>query len=399
MISPDVGSVLPPAASADGPRSRRALLAGLVGGAGALLAGAIGRVHPTRAAAGDNLKLGQTNYAGSAATRLNASSSGGAFWMTQNGSGSGVRGEASIGTGGIFVTHAPNHHALVAQHQATTGGSGAALRADGAQNDGISASTSNTGQYAHGITAEAPDGFGVVGASATGYGVAGTSDSWTGVWAVCTSGTGLYAQSSSGFGLNGFSTSSYGIYARNGNGLSYAGYFDGNINVTGSIDSAAIASRIDHPLAPATKVLQHAVVASPEMKNIYDGIVTTDAKGEAAVTMPTWFEALNGDYRYQLTPIGNWTEAWIASELADGHFTIASRQPKARIAWQITGIRKDAWAEAHRLDVELEKTPEQRGRFLHPVEHGKAESQGVDYETRQKQRRYASLGPRGSPVG
>jgi hypothetical protein len=298
-----------------------------------------------------------------------------------------------------FVTHAPNHHALVAQHQATTGGSGAALRADGAQNDGISASTSNTGQYAHGITAEAPDGFGVVGISTTGYGVTGISDSWTGVWAVCTSGTALYAQSSSGFGLNGFSTSSYGVYARNGNGLSYAGYFDGNINVTGSIDSAAIASRIDHPLAPATKVLQHAVVASPEMKNIYDGIVTTDANGEAAVTMPTWFEALNGDYRYQLTPIGNWTEAWIASELADGHFTIASRKPKARIAWQITGIRKDAWAEAHRLDVELEKTPEQRGRFLHPVEHGKAESQGVDYEIRQQQRRYASLGPRGSPVG
>jgi hypothetical protein len=40
-----------------------------------------------------------------------------------------------------------------------------------------------------------------------------------------------------------------------------------------------------------------------------------------------------------------------------------------------------------------------RVRFLHPVEHGKAESQGVDYETRQQQRRYALLGPKGSPVG
>jgi hypothetical protein len=86
MPPPEVVSPSPLAASADRPRSRRALLAGFAGGAGALLAGAIYRVRPARAAAGDNLKLGQTNYAGSAATRLNASSSGGAFWMTQNGS-------------------------------------------------------------------------------------------------------------------------------------------------------------------------------------------------------------------------------------------------------------------------------------------------------------------------
>jgi hypothetical protein len=32
--------------------------------------------------------------------------------------------------------------------------------------------------------------------------------------------------------------------------------------------------------------------------------VTTDANGEAVVELPEWFEALNRDFRYQLTPIG-----------------------------------------------------------------------------------------------
>ncbi len=40
------------------------------------------------------------------------------------------------------------------------------------------------------------------------------------------------------------------------------------------------------------------------MMNIYNGTVTLDGQGRAAVALPDWFEALNRDYRYQLTPIG-----------------------------------------------------------------------------------------------
>jgi len=36
------------------------------------------------------------------------------------------------------------------------------------------------------------------------------------------------------------------------------------------------------------------------MKNIYDGTVTLDEKGEAVVPMPDYFSALNQDFRYQL---------------------------------------------------------------------------------------------------
>ena len=40
------------------------------------------------------------------------------------------------------------------------------------------------------------------------------------------------------------------------------------------------------------------------MKNVYDGNVELDDKGEAWIQMPDYFEALNREFRYQLTPIG-----------------------------------------------------------------------------------------------
>jgi hypothetical protein len=40
------------------------------------------------------------------------------------------------------------------------------------------------------------------------------------------------------------------------------------------------------------------------MMNTYNGNVITDPTGNATVTLPDWFEALNRDFRYQLTVIG-----------------------------------------------------------------------------------------------
>jgi hypothetical protein len=40
------------------------------------------------------------------------------------------------------------------------------------------------------------------------------------------------------------------------------------------------------------------------MKNVYDGVVILDEKGEAEIDLPDWFAVLNMDYRYQLTVIG-----------------------------------------------------------------------------------------------
>ena len=50
------------------------------------------------------------------------------------------------------------------------------------------------------------------------------------------------------------------------------------------------------------------------MKNIYYGVAVLDEAGEAIVTLPDWFEALNGDFRYQLTPMGAAFVPFVAEE-------------------------------------------------------------------------------------
>jgi len=101
--------------------------------------------------------------------------------------------------------------------------------------------------------------------------------------------------------------------------------------------------------------------------NVYNGNVPLDAKGEAWVSLPDYFEALNQDFRYQLTPIGNPGRhiLYIAKEIANNRFKIAGGRPGARVSWQVTGIRHDAYANAHRIQVEEDKG-DKRGTYLHP---------------------------------
>src|SRR5580765_2376040 len=102
------------------------------------------------------------------------------------------------------------------------------------------------------------------------------------------------------------------------------------------------------------------------MKNIYDGVVTTDGSGTATVDLPTYFEALNRDFRYQLTVMGQFAQAIVASKMANHRFTIKTDKPNVEVSWQVTGIRHDAFADAHRIPVEQAKPDKERGRYLHP---------------------------------
>ena len=62
----------------------------------------------------------------------------------------------------------------------------------------------------------------------------------------------------------------------------------------------------------------------------------------------------------------------------------ASRSPAAsaglRVSWQVTGIRQDAYANAHRIPVEEQKPAEEQGLYLHPTELGKPAKLGLDYQ-------------------
>jgi hypothetical protein len=102
------------------------------------------------------------------------------------------------------------------------------------------------------------------------------------------------------------------------------------------------------------------------MMNIYNGLVTTDEHGSATVTMPDYFEALNRDFRYQLTVVGQFAQAMVAEKIKGNRFIVKTDKPGVEVSWQITGVRQDAFANAHRIAAEEEKPLQQRGHYLHP---------------------------------
>jgi len=172
----------------------------------------------------------------------------------------------------------------------------------------------------------------------------------------------------------------YGIYGNaSGGTTNWAGYFSGNVNVTGTLSKGSGSFKIDHPLDPTNKYLYHSFVESPDMMNIYNGNVVTDASGYATVTMPDWFEALNKEFRYQLTVIGDFAQAIISQEIQNNQFTIRTDKPNTKVSWQVTGIRHDKFAEKNRIPVEENKTGEDVGKYIHPDAFGVSETQGIDY--------------------
>ncbi|HEY0701464.1 MAG TPA: hypothetical protein VGD60_01735 [Candidatus Acidoferrales bacterium] len=151
-----------------------------------------------------------------------------------------------------------------------------------------------------------------------------------------------------------------------------------DLNVSGMLTKGGGSFKIDDPIAPSEKYLSHSFVESPDMKNIYDGIVVTNARGFATIQMPGWFDALNRDFRYQLTVVGGtFAQALVASEIKNGKFTIRTSKPRVKISWQVTGIRHDAWANAHRIPTEEEKPANEQGTYLHPELFGAPPEQGV----------------------
>jgi hypothetical protein len=176
-----------------------------------------------------------------------------------------------------------------------------------------------------------------------------------------------------------------GNYAEFGDGVvvsagsGYAGFFAGDVNVTGNLSKGGGSFKIDHPLDPANKYLYHSFVESPDMKNIYDGVVTLDGNGEAVVDFPEWFGVLNRDFRYQLTCIGGFAPVYVAEKISDNHFKIAGGKPGLEVSWQVTGIRQDAWANAHRIPVEEEKGARLKGFYIHPELYGQPDEKQIEW--------------------
>ncbi|MEP0775784.1 MAG: hypothetical protein HRF46_15675, partial [Acidobacteriota bacterium] len=202
-------------------------------------------------------------------------------------------------------------------------------------------------------------------------GVRGVSSSDDGV-----RGEGSSAMKSGVYGVNSHA-SGYGVFARNtGGGL--AGGFDGGVQIWGSLNVTGTKNfLIDHPLDPENRVLRHAAVESSEVLNVYSGNVVTDEEGWAVVTLPPWFEAINTDFRYQLTVIGRFAQAIIEEEVKDGRFAIRTNLARVKVSWQITARRHDAWMRAHPFVAEGEKAPAERGLYLAPEAFGQPPAAGT----------------------
>ncbi len=157
-----------------------------------------------------------------------------------------------------------------------------------------------------------------------------------------------------------------GIYVLAGSDYSLAAEFDGDVSIYGNLSKSGGSFKIDDPVNPSNKYLYHSFVESPDMMNIYNGNVITDGRGEAVVTMPTYFEALNRDFRYQLTVMGQFAHAIVGSKISNGSFLIKTDKPGVEVSWQVTGVRQDAWANAHRIPNEIEKSEKEKGHYLSP---------------------------------
>jgi hypothetical protein len=228
--------------------------------------------------------------------------------------------------------------------------------------------------------------IGVYGKSDHGYGVFGQSEYVGSI--------GVLGHSFDGTGVRGMSESGTGVYGTSADGFA-AAYLNGRVKITGYLEKAGGGLKIDHPVDPANKYLCHSFVESPELRNIYDGVVALDDNGEAEIELPDWFGALNKDFRYQLTAIGApGPNLYIAEEISEvtatsysdssnnnnsSNFKIAGGNSGMKVSWQVTGIRKDPWANANRIQVEEDKPAKERGYYLHPDLYGQPEEKGISH--------------------
>jgi hypothetical protein len=151
---------------------------------------------------------------------------------------------------------------------------------------------------------------------------------------------------------------------------------NGNSFTLGSIRGASKSFVIDHPLDPANKVLTHISIESPDAYNLYQGMVVLDATGQAWVELPTYYEALNKDSRYQLTCVGGWAQVYIADEVNNNRFHIAGGKPNMKVSWQVTGTRHDPWMRDNKPATERLKKEDEVNTYFYPKGYGQPEEKG-----------------------
>jgi len=271
-------------------------------------------------------------------------------------------GSYNSGVNGFVITanHAPANDVVVPIAGVTSAPRGQAT---------IGLNFATTGP-AYGLVANtrSAEGIAAVGnaLSTTGltYGVAGWAGApeSRGVWGLASNSS----NSATNYGVLGETwsqNSGYGVYSL------------GRMGATGTK-----AFQIDHPLDPENYFLNHFCVEAPDPMNAYSGVVTLDANGEAWVQLPDYFEAINRDPRYTLTPIGaSMPNLYVAVEIQGNRFKIAGGVPGKKVSWRVEAIRNDLWVQRYGYQTEQSKPEEYRGKYIIPELYGQPRERGIFY--------------------
>jgi hypothetical protein len=314
-------------------------------------------------------------------------------------SGVGVKGIGGSGTDGAagveaFGGSGTNMGGAGVKATGAFGGSTAAGVGVIASGGGNISASGGTGVKAKG--GNSASGFGGFGIDALG-GDSDTNVAGDGVSAIGGSanvsgsgGAGLAGEGGTGRGAGKFG--GIGIFSIGGLGLNGAldgpaALFEGDVIVdNGSLEvdgnfkaTGTKMFKIDHPLDPENRYLYHAAIESSEVLNIYSGNVITDESGDAVVHLPEWFEALNKDFRYQLTVVGTFAQAIVADEIRSNRFSIKTSAAGVKVSWQVTGVRNDRGMRKHPFKAEEEKTEQERGHYLQPEAFDQPEERSIEW--------------------
>lgn len=262
----------------------------------------------------------------------------GGYFTTSSVTGRGVYGFASATTGlnygGLFYSSSLDGDGV----------RGVATASGGAQNGGVFLGE-NTGGYGSISSGYSVGAFGQA-ENVGGTGVRGGS--------ITTSNT------STSYGVRGIvsSTNAWAVYAV------------GDLGASGTKSF-----RIDHPFDPENKYLIHYSTESPSPQNFYLGNVTTDAKGRAWVELPEYFSAINTNFKYQLTVIGDdesetFVQAKVAKKIENNRFLIMTSQPNTEVSWRVDADRNDLYVRSRERKDVVEKSGQEKGTYQHPELYG-----------------------------
>lgn len=336
----------------------------------AILATTSGLTNQNNAIQGSSL----SNYNGGTGT-LGAGGVGGYYEGTGNGVGvyGAVSSAASVGISGVFGYNARTNGGFGVKGQGLAGVVG----------EGVVPGTPGFGVYGLtglgiGVQGETDDRafYGVSGlnyaSTGTGTGIGVMGDGNTGVWGQTTDGEGYGV-----FGLNASTGITYnnigvrgegyvGIYGKtddlaNGFGV----YSEGSFAATGTKSFM-----IDHPSDPANKMLKHYCMESPEVLNLYRGNIVLDQNGEAVVSLPDYFESINTNFSYNLTPIGAAVNLYIKEKINNGQFKIAGGNPNMEVSWTVYAERNDEFVKQYPNSKAVEVEKRQKGKYIHPELYG-----------------------------